>query len=1295
VTAFLLTLALFGAWWLIGLAVLIVVRADLTSLGMLLTAPVVGSVATVLLLFVLSDAGVAMNDGAVPLLATVFVASALVVARRRPKLPAPVITVVGVGAAAMLLVGWPMLGFGFRWIANANHDMSTYSLSALQLSHHGLLAPIDVLGYAQDRDFATTTQPLHSGGARPGGDIALAALSSLTGRFPYEVYMPLIVALNACAVCGAAALALQASRRWLAAVVAATLAAVSPLATYGVVQQLLPQVWGLGLAAVLCAVLMRRELHASPARASDLILISVLAAALILVYVEISSTIALAYALYVGLLAKRRQLSLRAAIRLWLPTLGIAAVVLNTYLIHELRYLHLQATHGLAAFRPPIFGYALVPGSLPGILGLQTLPPPYGSTSLEVSIALSLILLAGGLVASVLSAARGAAASTVLVCFAALGLLLAMRDSDFGLFKLFMFVQPFLAAAVAVWFTGIRTRAMLATAAIPLTLVVLAQASTQAVYVERSRNPRDLRHASSHALLPTFRHIFAQADEPVLSVTENPTLAELEAASIGRRRLHFVTANVFGALKAVAGVESGDIREAVRKAIRLDPWKPRSFDFHATGSRRMDTFEDNTYASTAIAAGRCVLVTPSGSQLVLNRRSLPEGSPDLRAVHCDDARNLLIFTNSALGQGFYIFKNRKAISFYQLERDYFYRGKTFSGFGRYVLFRVLNPSARPRLEVSVTSTLRADGSNRLPPARAVGAARVPFSVVGRGSARLFSAPLRPQIIAGQPYLVLDMGVDGRLAPVGRPGLEGLYGRSVPLDPRYLTSYVRDISLVTDAEYRQLRPPSVLRSFPADLANPDLEYSGLYEDGWMAEKAYVVLAGGDSADLVFRADVAHGAGRHLRVLVNGRKMASRPVAPGLLNLRVPLPASRFRRRIELQWEKAVPLPPPNRRPVTAFVRFLGLVSGKQPSALSRFPGDLANPNLKYSGIYKDGWVAKDSWALLAGGSPATLRVRALVPPRVGGQHLEVTVNGVRVASETAKPGALDLRIPVHASRSSRRVELHWSGTIKLKPPDKRHAAALLKLLALTPIASAPQSIDSFPADLKGLDFTGIDDDGWLEQNAYAVLAGGPPATLRVRALVPPRVGGQRLDVTVNGRRVASKDVKAGTLGLQVQLPASKTDRRIELHWAGTIRLKPPDTRHAAARLKLLSVGPPLPPPTTIARLPADLKGLDYRGIYDDGWLAKDAYAVFAGGKRATLAVKALVPRRQGGQHLDVSVNGRRVASRAVKEGELSLQIPLPASKDDRRVELRWAGTIRLKPPDTRRAAAQLVFMGLEP
>ena len=88
--------------------------------------------------------------------------------------------------------------------------------------------------------------------------------------------------------------------------------------------------------------------------------------------------------------------------------------------------------------------------------------------------------------------------------------------------------------------------------------------------------------------------------------------------------------------------------------------------------------------------------------------------------------------------------------------------------------------------------------------------------------------------------------------VRRPGVTGSWGKSVALDPRSLTSYVRDVSLVTPAQYGRLRAPSAIRSIPADLANLNLEYSGIYEDGWVARTSYAQLAGGPPGRLAIRA-----------------------------------------------------------------------------------------------------------------------------------------------------------------------------------------------------------------------------------------------------------------------------------------------------------------------------------------------------------------------------------------------------------------------------------------------------------
>jgi hypothetical protein len=228
------------------------------------------------------------------------------------------------------------------------------------------------------------------------------------------------------------------------------------------------------------------------------------------------------------------------------------------------------------------------------------------------------------------------------------------------------------------------------------------------------------------------------------------------------------------------------------------------------------------------------------------------------------------------------------------------------------------------LDVTASPIRRRDGSGALPPASVVGTRRVPLPLVGSGSARVVSAPLTPKVIDGLRYVVVDMGEPGQLPLVRRPGLTDLWAKSVPIDPRFLTSYVRDISLVSDSAYQHLRAPHALTRFPADLHNPGLEYSGIYEDGWLSDDAYALLAGGPRTRLVAKVEVPGGyPARTLRILLDGHTIAERKVGPGNTTVTVPIAASPARRRVEFRWSRPIKLPAPDGRSVGGLLVRLGV------------------------------------------------------------------------------------------------------------------------------------------------------------------------------------------------------------------------------------------------------------------------------------------------------------------------------------------------------------------------------------
>src|SRR5438093_1166968 len=150
--------------------------------------------------------------------------------------------------ALLTFCAFAIIGAGLLAVVGADLRELRIALTAPAVGTAVLMVPMFVvsrIGIRMDR-----------GG--PAVAWTLLALASVR-QPPWSAFMPLILAFNMCTICATGALALQAARHWWAAPLAAALLTISPLATYGVLAQLLPQVWALGLAAALFAILMRED----------------------------------------------------------------------------------------------------------------------------------------------------------------------------------------------------------------------------------------------------------------------------------------------------------------------------------------------------------------------------------------------------------------------------------------------------------------------------------------------------------------------------------------------------------------------------------------------------------------------------------------------------------------------------------------------------------------------------------------------------------------------------------------------------------------------------------------------------------------------------------------------------------------------------------------------------------------------------------------------------------------------------------------------------------------------------
>src|SRR5262249_14983533 len=140
----------------------------------------------------------------------------------------------------------------------------------------------------------------------------------------------------------------------------------------------------------------------------------------------------------------------------------------NVWLPKAFGYLHDVVVFGTGVGLKglPSFGYAVVPTGVVGLTGLKEIFSSPQSPHMGVTVAAAAVLLLGMIVVAMLTAARGAAAGVVLLGDLIVGLLLVHNDNQFGLFKLYMYVQPFVAATIAVWLSLLSRRLVVAFSAL-------------------------------------------------------------------------------------------------------------------------------------------------------------------------------------------------------------------------------------------------------------------------------------------------------------------------------------------------------------------------------------------------------------------------------------------------------------------------------------------------------------------------------------------------------------------------------------------------------------------------------------------------------------------------------------------------------------------------------------------------------------------------------------------------------------------------------------------------------------
>lgn len=933
VLAFCFPIVLFGFWAILGYAVLALFQTQRNLLQNALLAPSVGLALLVISLFWFNWLGLPVMQFASGLTIALLLASVFVFCWRRPYFPGyHFLPFAGVLLFALWVTGRPLLEFGFNWLSYANDDMANYCLGALHFLHYGYFDAPNVHEFIHNQDYSHYYWVLKVVKMeRHGSELLLAWAAAVTRLTPHQIFMPMIMALHLTLITVAGSLVCQ-SKRWrLAAWVTCGLLALSALMTLGTLYQLIAQVGGLSLLAA-CVLLLLQPMnfsHRSSAIRTGLLL-AIVIAALMVFYIEIFPFLVISFLIY-WLINLRQKKYPTTKFYLVLGTVVVAIVLLlKTYLINAALFLFKQSLVSLKSIthvQIDAFPYYRVPSGLANLWGLQALAKPLAEPWFSLSIVIGGLLLLIALSFIVWLVKRKQLVGIVSLTMCCVAVPFFLKGNGFSLFKLAMYVQPFMIGAMVVacfsLIKNVRHRYY------SLAALGLLGLPAQYYYVDVSRGDRgayaEVHQASASKLNQEFAALAATLSpvHPVILDTPHVVIAKLQSLYLRGKEAYFLSKPYFLRLAYINNKKLADKFKVTEKIYpnlmgsyqrlisntKKIAWR-ESFLLHGDKTGAVSN-EFTRLISTINPESQLILTAPK--QSIFNRIKFdPDEQHSFKKVQWNEAENYLIFVNSDLGHDYYA-RNIKTVSLHRLEPDYFYKGKMMAAVGRHLLFQAVNPTPNTRFRLEITATLSGDGHNKLPMVSAIGDGRWSFPVVGRGSARVFSPPLVPQIIANFPYVAVDIG-NGVEALTGKPGATG---------------FVRDVSLISDEEYKHLEPPSSVSDFPQDLANPHLEYSGIYEDGWVAEQAFLGLKGAEHhKNLVVRGEVYKydkmGLNTIVTLFIDGQPIWKQQLSMGNFNLQVPLPSiGTGSHRVEVRFDKVVAhLSKDDKRPAAAQLHYIG-------------------------------------------------------------------------------------------------------------------------------------------------------------------------------------------------------------------------------------------------------------------------------------------------------------------------------------------------------------------------------------
>ena len=401
-------------------------------------------------------------------------------------------------------------------------------------------------------------------------------------------------------------------------------------------------------------------------------------------------------------------------------------------------------------------------------------------------------------------------------------------------------------------------------------------------------------------------------------------------------------------------------------------------------------------------------------------------------------------------------------------------------------------------------------------------------------------------------------------------------------------------------------------------------------------------------------------------------------------------------------------------ITGLGRFL-LIRVEQPTEEIYLRVALSK---SFMGSKHTSWAPERSRVLAASEGPRILAQKDVPLGFVGHGAVNRIIGPLRpIWQDGAAYIALDLaETPVQFPYKRRGLQSLYNTRI---PLDSRLLVAYGRdISALSPAEVAalarPTRLSNFPADLvhaRGLEFSGIFEDGWLSPQSEFILGAAPAgSSLRLRGYVPELpgqpLGRGTLQVNVNGR-ACELPAATGTFDWLLPVATVSGPTRISLRPSATAPLPDEDDRPVGAKLALLEILPTLPSRTFDFATAGALR-LAAQGIDQDGWMAREATLHLPANTLAhDVTLRFEIPDWSGAP---TTVLRSQIVTIADQPGApipaftihtlaagayATVIVRIPASVTPQMLRFEAPADFPLPAPDTRRRSARLLQVDLAP